>query len=487
MVASMKVGRNYPCPCGSGRKYKHCHLRTVETSPPVDILWQRLHELSEQLPTDLLKFAKNQYGLPILDEAWAEFTLYEEETFDPETRHMPVFLPWFFYQWMPEPEHTQVPARAIGDFPLAQAYLQKRARHENPLAVRYLQACAASAFSFHDVVAVTPGVGMTLRECFGGGEISVTEKSASRTIIKGDILFANVVSVDHVSVLDGCAPIAFPPLEKAQIIELRKAIRKHNPVVDSVALRAYDLEMFEIYHETAERLLNPRPPVLQNTDGHLLAFCRVLYEIDSPRAAFDALRHLSLDRTEQELLAEATLDANGQLLAVEIPWLKLKNAKHRHWENTALGRIEIDGRKLVVEVNSEERAKAFRVIADERLGAGGRYKSTVVEPVEAALAAHRKEKGLRHEDADELNQLPEVQAMLKEHLRAHYREWPRMKLPALQGKTPMQAMKTAEGREMVEALLLDLERRQGIGLGVDEEIMSELRATLAGRRPAPQV
>jgi preprotein translocase subunit SecA len=22
-----KVGRNDPCPCGSGKKYKHCHLR----------------------------------------------------------------------------------------------------------------------------------------------------------------------------------------------------------------------------------------------------------------------------------------------------------------------------------------------------------------------------------------------------------------------------------------------------------------------------
>jgi uncharacterized protein YecA (UPF0149 family) len=22
-----KIGRNEPCPCGSGKKYKHCHLR----------------------------------------------------------------------------------------------------------------------------------------------------------------------------------------------------------------------------------------------------------------------------------------------------------------------------------------------------------------------------------------------------------------------------------------------------------------------------
>jgi preprotein translocase subunit SecA len=25
MRSTQKVGRNEPCPCGSGKKYKHCH------------------------------------------------------------------------------------------------------------------------------------------------------------------------------------------------------------------------------------------------------------------------------------------------------------------------------------------------------------------------------------------------------------------------------------------------------------------------------
>jgi preprotein translocase subunit SecA len=29
-----KVGRNDPCPCGSGKKYKHCHLRSDQSSAP---------------------------------------------------------------------------------------------------------------------------------------------------------------------------------------------------------------------------------------------------------------------------------------------------------------------------------------------------------------------------------------------------------------------------------------------------------------------
>ena len=56
-----------------------------------------------------------------------------------------------------------------------------------------------------------------------------------------------------------------------------------------------------------------------------------------------------------------------------------------------------------------------------------------------------------------------------------------MKLPALKGKTPRQAVRTRDGREMVEALLLDLEGRRGRQAGLDEDIIAELRATLGLR------
>ena len=70
----------------------------------------------------------------------------------------------------------------------------------------------------------------------------------------------------------------------------------------------------------------------------------------------------------------------------------------------------------------------------------------------------------------DLNNRPEVKDLLAKHLRAHYRAWPKMKLPALKGKTPLQAMKTPEGREMVEAVLLDLEQKAGSGPSLDPEI-----------------
>lgn len=92
-----------------------------------------------------------------------------------------------------------------------------------------------------------------------------------------------------------------------------------------------------------------------------------------------------------------------------------------------------------------------------------RYKTTVIQSPQSKLAEMKKESGSaqakhRQQEQDELNSRPEVQAQIAEYLRQHYRKWPEEKLPALNGKTPLQAVKTRDGKEMVEALLMEIER-----------------------------
>jgi hypothetical protein len=54
-----KVGRNDLCPCGSGKKFKECHL----AAPHGFMLSQ-----SRALPTDLLRRAKEQFKKQRNDE-----------------------------------------------------------------------------------------------------------------------------------------------------------------------------------------------------------------------------------------------------------------------------------------------------------------------------------------------------------------------------------------------------------------------------------
>jgi uncharacterized protein YchJ len=38
----MKSGRNDPCPCGSGKKYKQCCLQAREAQQAEDFLWHQI-------------------------------------------------------------------------------------------------------------------------------------------------------------------------------------------------------------------------------------------------------------------------------------------------------------------------------------------------------------------------------------------------------------------------------------------------------------
>jgi len=113
-----------------------------------------------------------------------------------------------------------------------------------------------------------------------------------------------------------------------------------------------------------------------------------------------------------------------------------------------------------------------------------RYKTTVIESPQAMLARSEKEgdsaRSKPHQkEQDELNNHPEVQAQIAEYMRQHYRDWPSQKLPILNDKTPLQAIKTKDGKEMVEALLMDIERRgQQTTPPLDPAIIAELRERL---------
>jgi Protein of unknown function (DUF2384) len=64
---------------------------------------------------------------------------------------------------------------------------------------------------------------------------------------------------------------------------------------------------------------------------------------------------------------------------------------------------------------------------------------------------------------------PEVQEHLKAMLAAHYEDWEKKELPALGNQTPLEAVQTPGGRERVEALLVEIERRSA-GLPVPHPI-----------------
>jgi hypothetical protein len=487
----MKPGRNESCPCGSGKKYKHCCLVPIPVAAdvPVDLVWRRLRVLLDGYATELVRFTTQTYGPAALHEAWDAFTCFNDIAFDPETPFMQAFMPWFFHRWAPDPEDTVVADKALYDVSPTQAYLAKKGRRLDPLLRRYFESCLSAPFTYLEVKACEPGRGFRLRDIMTGEEHDVTERSLSTQMKRGDIFFGQLVFIDRLTMIEACSGFPIPVLEKARIVELRARIASANPVITKEVLRDYDFELLEVFNAIADRAFNPQLPKLQNTDGEPLSPHKLVFELDTPpQTAFDALKHLALDEPEEALLAEATRNVDGNLTHVRFSWKKRGNKVHAEWENTVLGSIEIDGTRLTAEVNSEARAAAAREEIEAALGARVRYRATEIQSMERMLAEAKEARSATGSAASEehnrLAALPEVRAQLAEMMAAHWERWVDQPIPMLGNRTPMDAVKDPDGREVVESLVIEGER---LGLNMnpptDEVVFRRVRERLGLAEP----
>ena len=228
--------------------------------------------------------------------------------------------------------------------------------------------------------------------------------------------------------------------------------------------------------------MNPNMPKLCNTDGNEMVLQKLIFEINNPREAFEALKDLDIMSTEKEILKDAKLDQNGDLKKLTFTWSK-QGKNNTPLNNIVLGHLTIEGKTLYVDLNSMERAAIFRSLIEKRLATGARYKTTLITSIEvmrqeAQNNKPNEEKNLSQEKL--LEEHPELKEQLYKMVMAHWKSWVDMKIPALGNNTPKQAAKTKDGREMLEALLTQFERdvverpQQGVTIEIFNDIRKQL-------------
>jgi hypothetical protein len=156
---------------------------------------------------------------------------------------------------------------------------------------------------------------------------------------------------------------------------------------------------------------------------------------------------------------------------------------HAAWDNTVLGWIEIDGRRLIAEVNSEARADAIRKKIETALGEDVRYRASEIQSLEKTLADLRAAGGVNGgaacEEHNQLAEHPEVRAKLSAMMAAHWEHWVDQPIPILGNRTPMQAVRNRDGREIVESIVIQAERHdRSPHLKTDEDVFRRLRERL---------
>jgi hypothetical protein len=465
-----RIGRNDPCPCGSGKKHKHCCYEKFRARKPEELFggdadWLKIRRTEGELVGQILDFATQRYGNAAMEEAFGEFTNWGKIAVGHEDIDN-FFIPWFIFNWLAGDQEKELAGLAECKTSLALEYLQKNGRRLDAYQQAFIIAASTQPFSFLEITEAVPGKSLGLRDLFLDQTYKVKEAGGSTVLKRGDVIFGRVVSLEEQAIVVGTASVVIPPRYHLDILDFRDLFRKRasdlGRELNTETIALADLPLRRLYFATAEMITNPPRPELQNTDGDPIAFVTLYFDLHcSPAEALEGLRSLTLREFRKDILEDSVHDAEGNLVEFSFDWQKRGNKLQKHWDNTILGRLSVKGKRLTAEVNSEKRAKKIQSEIAKRLGAKATYKRSVNEPVEKKLEELKKRTS--NEDLErqreEFQSSPEVQALLERDMKAHWEAWYTEPIPALANRTPMEAARTPEGRERLEVLLSDYERQ----------------------------
>ena len=449
--ARPRAGRNDPCPCGSGKKYKRCHLsadeveaasQRAEVRPEADE-----HDFDGRLVRRLNEYATAQFGLE-----WRRFT---KDFVDVEAA-LQLAVPWSVYQY-------PVRGRSVVEW-FREEFDGRLSRSER----RWLSAQQAAWLSVWEVIAVEPGESITLRDLLSFEERCVREESGSRTLVVRDALLGRIVDHEGVSLLCGSHPRPLPPMDAAEVVRrARGKLRRRRGVpperLREGAIGRYLIKRWEEAVADLE-LRNATPPQLQNTDGDPLLLTTDHFDIEpGTRAEVETcLAEIEGAEPEEEEPGEP----------VGYAFLAAGNPIHSSWENTLIGRARLAGDTLRLETNSIARADSLR--AQVEAACAHRIRHRVREHADPASPAVTA--GVAGAPAEAPP--PEAEQLMLDFKRQHYAAWLDESLPVLGGVSPREAVRTARGRDAVDVLLKDMENREQRHQGSGTFDFGELRREL---------
>jgi SEC-C motif len=430
-VAAPEVGRNDPCPCGSGKKYKKCHLNAggaagAGAAPPRETV----HEMDFRLVGAILQFGIRGFG-----EAWLG---EREEDFHNDEAVLQLFLPWAAWTC------------AVDGKRVAQHFLDANKRQLSEEDRAWFDAQARAWLSVWEVTRVEPGT-VGVRDLLTGQKRSVLEIEGSRILVPRDTILARMVDFRETSLFGGMYGRVLPPMEALEVVRgVRLSLRAGRSEVTMERLTEPLTGHFMIHRWRDEVAEHDRraaiPPMLENTDGEPLLFVTDSFKFDA------AIR----SEVETRLTAMDGVDnVDKKKSETVIVFIKPGNRVHQDWENTVVGRAVVGRNSLRVETNSEPRADALgRRVRDACAGLL-RGASRKAESPAAIAAAGGPASAPRAMSSRE-------EALLRKAKEAHYRDWVDSPVPALGGRTPRSASrsKTKAFRDKLDLLLRDMENRE---------------------------
>ena len=414
----MKIGRNDPCPCGSGKKYKKCCLTETFTE------MGREDSIRARLIQDLLKFYKNyQDTLHIADLTFWDGFIPEKylEGVSLDIAHQN-FMEWIVFDFIIDEENDKT---------LIDLYLESN-RSLSLDEHKVLTMMKNAVISLYEVQEVFPEKGLLLKDLVLGGEYDVREKSATRSLKKWDIYATRLLHVDGQYIMSGSVYPYHVKNKERILADIQAEYEDYKRRYSDATLDEFlkkNSAMFNFYWY--DIIQNPTPLTLHTTSGEPLLFSKAMFEIKDNEAVLKGLSKIKGFEQGKD----------------DFTW---SDKRKKDGSAIILGRVEIKDNTLLLECHSKERLEKGKNLILNALSDAVIHKSdTFQDPMEAIKSFK--------ESSPETpkNELPmEIQQQLyTEFNQKHCEKWLKEKIPALDGKTPIQAVKTAEGKKKVIELL----------------------------------
>ena len=451
----MSVGRNDPCPCGSGKKYKKCCGAATLDPGPYFAERARTRILGE-----LVAFAT---GRQFDDEFRRAAEIYWEGAVEAANldemiaRMEPDFARIAFIEWY------------VHDFRLAdrrtfiEHFLTSRRAALDAAERAFLEQAQKTFVSLYLVLDVRLEEGLTLHDLLLDRTVDVRERSATRSLVKWDIFAARLMERDGSLIIVG-GVIPFRAQDREPLVSrLKRAFTRYRRDHPEATLEEFLKENAAWFNHRMQEILQTPPPHLITPERDPVVFCKSHYRVTDKAAVVNALREAP----------EFDEDEDG-----DFAWHEdLGGGRLR-----SLAKIEWTEEGLTVSCMSEERLARARTLLERAAGQWLVHRGdTLQDPWKALELA-----GELPPDPNPLPRELEEPAYLK-YKEEHYRLWPDSALPYLDGKTPRQAVRTAGGRRRVADLIRMLENgeernRREKGFGYDVSWMwTELRLDPLGR------
>ena len=350
--------------------------------------------------------------------------------------------------------------RRYGADNIVDLYLKRLGWQETALNRAYFAALRDAPVSLYEVRGVEQGVSMVLGDLLTDAEpVTVREKSATQSLKKWDRIAVRVVAEHDHHVISGAllpfsadaVDLLFTGLRDALRLKKRDALRLTRDQLRRCAPVFTSAWLFT----ELPRTLTPAQPKVCNSDGDEIVFHDLRFPLSTGVKQKDIAARL--DRVEEFLpegrqfwnwlaprKGRAGRAADGFMLETQVDG------------GTVLGSLELKGKALQVSVNSAKRAAKVEALLIAAAGEFLRRPLTTVRTVEQMLA--EKDQEQRQDNADEIP--PEIARQIaRDYMDNHYRETLDAPIPALGGKSPRQAVRSAAGREKVIEWLKLLENR----------------------------